>query len=184
MDEDIDAPKSKSQRKREMTALQDLGVELEALPKEKFKRVPLPEKVAEAILEARRITSHEGKRRQMQYVGKVMRILDDEEVAAIKRVLDTFKGASRSETARMHLIERWRDRLMADDQTMTTFLTEYPDTDVQTLRALVRNARREQQLQKPPRAYREIFQMVKAAVDGHAAASNDSDMDTDDDSAN
>lgn len=161
----IDAPKSKSQRKREMTALQVLGAEIEALPRERFKRVPLPEHVQEALAEARRITDHEGKRRQMQYVGKVMRSLDDAEIAAIRRTLETFKGASRAETTRLHLIERWRDRLVADDGAMTAYCADYPDTDVQTLRTLVRNARREAQQQKPPRAAREIFQLVKSAVE-------------------
>ncbi|HVL09636.1 MAG TPA: ribosome biogenesis factor YjgA [Burkholderiaceae bacterium] len=179
--DDQDLPKSKSQRKREMTALQDLGAEIEALPKEKFKRVPLPEHVAEALLEARRITNHEGKRRQMQYVGKVMRSLDDGEVAAIRRVLDTFKGASRAETARLHLIERWRDRLLTDDGAMTAFCAEYPDADVQTLRALIRNARREAQLQKPPRAAREIFQMVKTILDAAADDTPTEDRSQDDD---
>jgi ribosome-associated protein len=180
--DDQDLPKSKSQRKREMTALQDLGAEIEALPKEKFKRVPLPEHVAEALLEARRISNHEGKRRQMQYVGKVMRSLDKAEVAAIRRVLDTFKGASRAETARLHLIERWRDRLLADDGAMTAFCTEHPDADVQALRTLVRNARREAQMQKPPRASREIFQMVKAVLDAAAGDTPTHDRSPDDDS--
>jgi ribosome-associated protein len=177
-----DIRKSKSQRKREMTALQDLGAEIEALPREKFKRVPLPEHVAEALIDARRITDHEGKRRQMQYVGKVMRSLDDDEVAAIRRVLDTFKGASRAEISRLHLIERWRDRLLSDDAAMTSYCAEYPETDVQTLRTLVRNARREAQQQKPPRAAREIFQMVKSAVDAAATETLTPDRSHDDDS--
>ena len=182
--DDQDLPKSKSQRKREMTALQDLGAEIEALPKEKFKRVPLPEHVADALLEARRITNHEGKRRQMQYVGKVMRSLDEGEVAAIRRVLDTFKGASRAETARLHLIERWRDRLLADDAAMTAFCAEYPEADVQALRTLVRNARREAQQQKPPRAAREIFQLVKTMLDAAASDTPTDDRSEDDDSEN
>ena len=85
-----------------MTELQDLGAELEALAKDRLARVPMPESLSDAILAARKITSHEGKRRQMQFVGKVMRSLDDDEVAAIRAALEGFKGTSKAETARMN----------------------------------------------------------------------------------
>jgi ribosome-associated protein len=181
VDPDLDdEPKSKSQRKREMLALQVLGGELEALPKDKLARVPMPEALADAIREARRTTSHEGKRRQMQYVGKVMRTLDDNEVGAIQRVLDTFKGASKTETAKLHLIERWRDRLLADDEALTAFLLDHPATDAQALRTAIRNARKEQQLQKPPRYFREVFQLVKTALEPEATDTEEDDDDADD----
>jgi len=167
---DDDAPKSKSQKKRDMTALQDLGVELEALAKDRLARVPMPESLSDAIHAARRITSHEGKRRQMQFVGKIMRGLDDDEVDAIRNALDGFKGTSKAETARMHLIERWRELLLADDEALTKFLGEHPGSDVQALRNTIRNARREQQLSKPPKSFRELFQMIKAALDQKDAA--------------
>lgn len=162
---DDDEPKSKSQRKRDMHALQALGVELEALPKDRLARVPMPEPLADAIHEARRITSHEGKRRQMQYVGRVMRGLDDDEVDAIRRALEGFKGTSKAETARLHLIERWREMLLRDDDALTRFLAEHPAVDVQALRNLIRSARKEQQLGKPPRHFRELFQAIKTALD-------------------
>lgn len=168
-EDDANEPKSKSQRKREMHALQDLGDELEALPKDRLARVPLPENLADAIREARRTTSHEGKRRQMQFVGKVMRGLEDEEIAAIQEVLDAFKGASKSETARMHLIERWRELLLKDDEQLTRFVTEHPGVDPQSLRTMIRNARKEQQMTKPPRHFRELFQAVKAALEARDA---------------
>jgi len=167
---DDDLPKSKSQRKRDMTALQDLGVELEALAKDRLARVPMPESLADAIHAARKINSHEGKRRQMQFVGKIMRGLDDDEVDAIRNALDGFKGTSKAETARMHLIERWRELLLADDEALTKFLGEHPGSDVQALRNTIRNARREQQLSKPPKSFRELFQMIKAALDQKDAA--------------
>ncbi|WP_414213314.1 ribosome biogenesis factor YjgA [Cupriavidus necator] len=160
-----DEPKSKSQRKRDMTALQDLGVELEGLAKDRLARVPMPEALADAIHQARRITSHEGKRRQMQYVGKVMRGLDDDEVEAIRRALEGFKGTSKAETARMHLIERWRELLLADDAALTRFLGEHPGIDVQALRNTIRNARKEKEQGKPPRYFRELFQAIKTALD-------------------
>ncbi|MFC4520177.1 ribosome biogenesis factor YjgA [Cupriavidus pinatubonensis] len=162
---DMDEPKSKSQKKRDMTALQALGAELEALAKDRLARVPMPEALADAIHEARRTTSHEGKRRQMQFVGKVMRGLEDDEVEAIRAALEGFKGTSKAETARMHLIERWRELLLADDAALTRFLAEHPGTDVQTVRNIIRSARREKELGKPPRYFRELFQAIKAALD-------------------
>jgi ribosome-associated protein len=173
-EDDPDTPKSKSQRKREVSALQDLGTALEALPKDKLAKVPLPENLADALRDAKRITSHEGKRRQMQYIGKLMRTLTDDDVEAIRRVLATFVGASKAETARLHAIERWRDRLIAGDDAVTEFIAAHPDTDVQALRTLVRNARKEAQLAKPPKSSRELFQMVKQAL-----AVNDRDDETD-----
>jgi len=171
-DED-DLPKSKSQKKRDMLALQDLGVELEALPRDRLARVPMPEALADAIRDARRITNHEGKRRQMQFVGKVMRKLDDAEVEAIQRVLEAFKGASKAETARLHLVERWRELLLADDAALTKFLAEHPATDVQALRNIIRNARKEREMNKPPRYFRELFQAVKNVLDGTRAAAGE-----------
>ncbi|EHP41924.1 hypothetical protein OR16_17052 [Cupriavidus basilensis OR16] len=165
--------KSKSQKKRDMLALQDLGVELEALPKDRLARVPMPEALADAIRDARRITNHEGKRRQMQYVGKVMRRLDDDEVAAIQRVLEGFKGTSKAETAKLHLVERWRELLLADDAALTKFLAEHPASDVQALRNIIRNARKEHEMSKPPRYFRELFQAIKTALEGKQAATAD-----------
>jgi len=167
---DDDLPKSKSQRKRDMTALQDLGVELEALPKDRLARVPMPEPLADAVQAARKINSHEGKRRQMQFVGKVMRGLDDDEVDAIRAALEGFKGTSKAETARLHLIERWRELLLGDDAMLTKFLGEHPAVDVQALRNIIRNARKEREQAKPPKYFRELFQAVKTALEDTDAA--------------
>jgi ribosome-associated protein len=152
---------SKSQLKREMTALQDLGEELVSQPKERVMRVPMPEDVREAILECQKIKDHEGRRRQMQYVGKKMRTLEEAEIAAIQKVIDSWKGASKAETAALHAIERRRDKLLADDKALTDLKEQYPEVDVQHLRVLIRNARKEQAESKPPKAYREIFQILK-----------------------
>lgn len=152
---------SKSQMKREMTALQELGEELVAQSKERVMRVPMPEDVREAILECQKIKDHEGRRRQMQFVGKKMRSLEEDEVAAIQKVIDSWKGASKAETAAMHALERRRDKLLADDKALTELKEQHPEVDVQQLRTLVRNARKEQAENKPPKAYREIFQILK-----------------------
>lgn len=155
---------SKSQLKRDMLALQVLGKELAELPKEAFRKLPLPEALLDALTDVRKITDHEGRRRQMQFVGKVMRRLTEEEVAALRAALDVIKGLSRSETVKLHTIERWRDQLIATDEALTDFLQRYPGVDVQEGRTLIRNARREAEQKRSPRYYRELFQWVKAAV--------------------
>lgn len=159
-EQEYDRP-SKSQLKRDMTALQKLGAELIAEPKERVKRVPMPEDVRDAILECQLIKDHEGRRRQLQYVGKKMRTLDEDEIAAIQKVIDSWKGASKAETAAMHALERRREKLLSDDGALTELRADHPEIDVQHLRTLIRNARKEQAENKPPKAYREIFQILK-----------------------
>ncbi|MFZ2999202.1 MAG: ribosome biogenesis factor YjgA [Undibacterium umbellatum] len=176
---------SKSQLKREMTALQKLGQELVEQARERVKRVPMPEDVREAILICQQIKDHEGRRRQMQYVGKKMRTLDEAEIALIQKTIDSWKGASKSETAAMHALERRRDKLLADDNALTELMAEHPQLDVQQLRTMIRNARKEQAENKPPKAYREIFQILKDSQKSKAAANadeaDDADLDEEDD---
>ena len=156
---------SKSELKRQSNELQKLGEQLIEAPRDRVKRVPMPEDVRDAILECQQITNHEGRRRQMQFVGKKMRTLDETEVAEIQKAIDSWKGASKSETAAMHALERRRDKLLADDKALTVLLEENPELDVQQLRTLIRNARKEQAENKPPKAYREIFQILEQ-IDG------------------
>jgi ribosome-associated protein len=169
---------SKSELKRQMSELQKLGEQLVAEPRDRVKRVPMPEDVRDAILMCQTITNHEGRRRQMQFVGKMMRKLDEEEVAAIQRTIDSWKGASKSETAALHALERRREKLLADDKELTKLLEAHPELDVQQLRTLIRNARKEQAENKPPKAYREIFQILKeiGKQDKQAAATDDEDL--------
>lgn len=159
-EQEYDRP-SKSQLKREMTALQKLGEDLVAEPRDRVKRVPMPEDVRDAILECQQIKDHEGRRRQMQYVGKKMRTLNEEELAAIQRTLDSWKGLSKADTAAMHALEKRRDKLLANDAALTELLGQHPELDAQHLRTLIRNARKEQAESKPPKAYRELFQILK-----------------------
>ncbi|PMS08793.1 ribosome-associated protein [Trinickia caryophylli] len=176
---------SKSQLKREMHALQALGVALVELPKDALRRMPMPEDLADAVREARRITDHEGKRRQLQYVGRLMRSLAEEEIAALRAALDAQRGESKAETARLHWIERTREQLLADDAAFTEFLRAHPGADAQAGRTLIRNARKEAQQAKPPRYYRELFQWIKAASEaprlpgGDAAADHLTEDDDD-----
>ncbi|WP_219115425.1 ribosome biogenesis factor YjgA [Janthinobacterium sp. UMAB-56] len=168
---------SKSELKRQMTVLQKLGEELVNEARDRVKRVPMPEDVRDAILECQQIKDHEGRRRQLQYVGKKMRTLDEEEVAAIQRTIDSWKGLSKADTATMHAMERRRDKLLTDDKALTVLLSENPELDVQHLRTLIRNARKEQAENKPPKAYREIFQILKEIAKKKNSAKNDADED-------
>jgi ribosome-associated protein len=152
---------SKTEMKRLSDELQALGKELVEAPRDRVKRVPMPEDVRDVILECQNIKNHEGRRRQMQFIGKKMRTLSDEEVAAIKRTIEGWKGASKADTAALHALERRRDKLLVDDKALTVLLEEAPHLDVQHLRTLIRNARKEQAENKPPKAYREIFQILK-----------------------
>jgi ribosome-associated protein len=179
-EQEYDRP-SKSQLKREMTALQKLGEDLVAEPRDRVKRVPMPEDVRDAILECQQIKDHEGRRRQMQYVGKKMRTLDPEELAAIQRTLDSWKGLSKADTAAMHALERGREKLLANDGALTELMAEHPELDVQHMRTLIRNARKEQAEHKPPKAYREIFQILKQlqGKEGDAGTAIDDDNEHD-----
>ena len=171
---------SKSELKRQMNALQELGAALIAEPRDRVKRVPMPEDVRDAILECQLITNHEGRRRQLQFVGKKMRTLDEAEIAAIQKAIDSWKGLSKADTAAMHALERRREKLLADDKALTVLLGENPELDAQHLRTLIRNARKEQAENKPPKAYREIFQILKqieAKKNKPAAADEDGDID-------
>jgi ribosome-associated protein len=175
---------SKSELKRQSNELQKLGEQLIDAPRDRVKRVQMPENVRDAILVCQTITNHEGRRRQLQYVGKMMRTLDEEEVAVIQRTIESWKGASKAETASLHALERRRDKLLADDKALTQLLEEHPQLEAQHLRTLIRNARKEQAENKPPKAYREIFQILKdlAKPAKAAAPEEDEGEDADDES--
>jgi ribosome-associated protein len=149
---------SKTRKKREMHELQALGVALTALPESQLKEMNLGEDLLEAVLEAKRIKSHEAKRRQMQYIGRLMRDLD---AAPIRARLAEVEGHSARAGARHRRLEAWRERLLADDAALTEFAATFPAADLQALRASIRNARKEQKEGRPPRAYRELFRILK-----------------------
>jgi len=173
---------SKSELKRQMNELQKLGEQLVAEPRDRVKRVPMPEEVRDAILMCQTISNHEGRRRQLQYVGKMMRTLNEDEVAVIQRTIESWKGMSKAETAALHALERRRDKLLADDNALTALLEEHPQLDAQQLRTLIRNARKEQAENKPPKAYREIFQILKDLGKKPKAAADDAEEDEEDES--
>ena len=174
---------SKSQLKRDMTALQKLGEALVDAPRDRVKKVPMPEDVLDAILECQQITAHGGRRRQLQFVGKKMRALTEDEVAAIQKAVDSWRGASKAEAAALHLIERQREQLLADDGALTDLRAKHPELDIQHLRTLIRNARKEQAENKPPKAYREIFQILKSLQATTSNNDNEEEHEEDEDAS-
>ena len=157
----LDAP-SKTQRKKEMQALQTLGLQLVELNPEQFARLDLPEALREAVEFAQRVTSHEGRRRHMQYLGKLMRQVDGE---AIRAALARVTGDSRAAVSLMHRAEAWRQRLLEDDAALTAFVAEQAGADVQWLRSAIRAARRERDLQQAPKHARELYRYLHRALE-------------------
>ena len=155
---------SKTQRKKQMLELQDLGAELVALSEDQLSAMALPDNLLEAVLEARRITRFEARRRQLQYIGKLMRTTDPRPIRA---QIDGWKIQSGEHTAQLHLIERWRKRLLAAEAALGELVGSYPNVDAQQLRALVRNAQRERQMGAPPKNYRALFQLLRETLKQH-----------------
>lgn len=168
-----DAGPSKTLLKKQSHDLQKLGLQLAALSDDRLARTEMPDALREAIAEYRRTKSHEGRRRQMQYVGKLMRSADE---AVLREAVAEAALGSAKDTLRLHEAERWRDALIADDEALTTWAAEHPGQDLQALRALVRQARKEAPGDTPPgqaarhgRAYRDLFRTVRAVLDNPEA---------------
>jgi ribosome-associated protein len=158
--EEENVPISKTRRKQAMEELQAIGEELVELSSDRVRKIDIPEDLREAVREAQRMTRHdEARRRQMQYIGKLMRNV---EVEPIRDALALVRGESASETAKLHRIERLRTELLADEKVLQEITTLFPAVDLQHLRSLRRAALKEQEQNKPPRSYRAIFQLLKA----------------------
>lgn len=158
-------PPSKTQLKAEADEKQALGEALLTLRADLMARLDLPDKLLDALAQAKRITNFEGRRRQMQFIGKLMRPLDTEPIRA---AIDEQANGSADLTLALHLAEQWRDKLVASDDALGNWMTEYPGTDSQQLRALIRQARKDIAKPETPgeaprhgKSYREIFQLVK-----------------------
>lgn len=157
---DQEAPEglSRTKRKAAVEALQDLGGKLVELPRDKLDKLNLPENLLDAVIEARRITSNGAIRRQMQYIGRLMREVD---TAHIVDQLQRWEGKHNAENARFHQLERWRERMLSDDSAVAEFMQRYPHTDSQQLRTLIRNSQREYAANKPPKSSRELFRLLR-----------------------
>ena len=152
---------SKTQRKNDAHARQDLGAALVALNRDRLSQVELPESLRDAVLAAQKITAHEGRRRQLQFIGKLMRNVDP---APIQARLDAWKSASAEQIAHLHRIEHWRDRLLAEPAAIGELANEFPQADLQQLRTLIRNTLREREQNKPPKNYRALFQSLREII--------------------
>lgn len=157
IDEQEERP-SKSQLKREMHALQALGETLIAMKPAERARFPLSDDMLRAIEETSRIRSHEGRRRHMQYVGKLIR---KEDLTAIQGVFDAIEQEKEQRDHAFHRLEKWRDRLVDEGDAVDLFMADYPNADRQALRQLVRNARKEREQGKPPTSSRKLFKHLR-----------------------
>lgn len=179
---------SKTDMKRESDRLQNLGEQLLTLNSTLFKKLVdaehLSEKLVITLDDTRRITNFEGRRRQIQFIGKLMRKLDDESVAAIEAALEEQRKPSAEATLALHQAEQWRDKLVADDDALTAWMAMAPETDVQHLRTLIRQARKDAQgvkerpgeAQRHGKAFREIFRLVRNALNPDEAVDETDDV--------
>jgi ribosome-associated protein len=154
---------SKTKLKAEADAQQAIGKKLIDLSKDKLTKLNLPETLYEAVLESKRLTANGAIRRQLQYIGRLMRETD---AAPIVEQLNRWEGKHSDENARFHALERWRDRLINESGTsqsnvLQEFVALYPQTDIQQLRNLIRNAQKEQLANKPPKSSRELFKLLR-----------------------
>lgn len=163
------SPLSKTRRKQEMHALQDIGEQLVQLDVKRISELHLPDTLADAILDAKRMRKHGALRRQMQFIGKLMRNVD---AAPIREKLDSWNGLSSRHTAWLHLLERWRERLLTDEQALGELGQQYPVADLQHLRTLTRNAQKEKLASKPPRSFRALFQELQKIIPENARSVN------------
>ena len=173
-DDAADARPSKTALKRQMHELQELGEALMTLPDDRIDALGLPESLREAVREAQRTKSFEGRRRQIQYLGKLMRRADSGGgIAPIREAVASFRLGHAKDALALHEAERWRAELIADDAALERGLAAHPGTDVQALRSLIRNARKEAAAAPPAapgaaqrqgRGYRELFQRLRAIL--------------------
>lgn len=153
---------SKSQIKREMHALQTIGEELIALSPAARAKIPLDDELKDALELADKLAKkREALRRHVQFIGRLMR---DRDLEPIEQAIAIIRNTNQAATRQFHKVETWRDKLLSDSDAVTDFIAEFPDADIQQLRQLIRNAKREQEKQQPPKAYRELFQLIKPLI--------------------
>ncbi len=174
---------SRSQQRREALAVLTLAERLVEMGERELSAVPMPDELRELVRDSRRITAQIARKRQLQFLAKIMRREDDEVIDAIRRALERDRDEARRDTARLHRLEAWRERLLEEgDEALAELLAEHPEADRQRLRQLVRNARIEREKQRPPHAFRELFRELKAlmAEDGDAGDVDERDERFDD----
>lgn len=163
---DAEEPISKTKLKAEADAQQELGVRLSELPKDKLLKLDLPDTVLTAVLDTKKITANGATRRHRQYLGRLMREIDN---VPILEQLARWEGKHTAENAYFHGLERWRDRMVADSNALAEFIALHPKTDIQQLRTLIRNAQKELAANKPPKSSREIFKLLREATSNQSS---------------
>ncbi len=159
---DEELPKSKSQIKREMESMQVLGEQLVKMTESLLHEVPLDETLKHAIMQARTMKHREGYRRQMQYIGKLMRAAD---VEAIEATLHKQSQKDAEQVHFLHLAETWRDRILEEgDSALNTFMNDYADADRQYLRQILRAANKDKKENKPPANARKLFKYLRDII--------------------
>jgi len=175
---DHDYGPTRTQQRKDALAVLALANQLMELPPSKLAKLDLPEDVEREIANTRRITAHVARKRQLAFLAKVMRRHDVSVFDGVRAVLGENRDLQRQETAAMHRLEAIRDRLLADpDNAMSEVIELYPNVDRQHLRSLVRQAKIEKDGNKPPRAYREIYQLLKELRAASAADAGDAESD-------
>lgn len=181
-DPDHDYGPTRSQQRREALAVLELAAQLVELPPSRLAKLDLPEDVVREIGNTRKITSHIARKRQLGFLAKVMRRHDSDAFDSVRAALGENRERQRQETAAMHRLEATRERLLADEENaLPELIAAHPQLDRQHLRSLLRQARLEREKNKPPRAYREIFQLLKGLADAGEDAGADEDEDGDGD---
>lgn len=170
---DENLPPSKTKLKNEAEAQQALGVRLCALSKEKLLKLDLPESVYAAVVESKKITANGAIRRHRQYLGRLMREID---TAPIEEQLAKWDGKNQEENAKFHQLERWRERMIKDMKVLDEFIALYPQTDIQQMRTLIRNAQKEMLANKPPKSSREIFKLLREITESESPDADDLDV--------
>ena len=171
---------SRSQQRREALAVFDLAEVLVALTDGQLAPIPMPDDLREMIRDSRRITAPIARKRQLQFLAKHMRRGEDETLNAIRRALDHDRDEARRDTAALHRVEAWRERLLNEgDAALAELLQQHPHPDRQHLRQLARNAKEERLKNKPLHAYRELFRELRALLADDTDANGDIDNDED-----
>lgn len=158
----MEEPISKTEKKRQVEALQRLGVKLIDLPNDKLDSIPLSPQLKQAILDARKIKSNGAKRRQAQLIGKLMRQDDSEE---IEQAYQKIQEEGSAKSAAFHECEHWRDRLLAEDnQALSEFIDKFQPEDIQLLRQLIKKARDEQQKAANRGSAKALFRLIRETI--------------------
>jgi ribosome-associated protein len=165
---------SRNELKKQMQDLQELGEAVAALPVDRLDKLKLDERLRDAIDELRRTRSFEGKRRQIQYIGKLMK---HENPEPLREAVASYRVGSATDTLALHQAEYWRDQLLAGDDALASWVKEYPATDIQQLRSLVRAARKEklEPGERRGRAYRDLFKLVKEQMQAPSDGGDEDD---------